>query len=295
MHRLRLSYTRFADLAAGQVGEPGEGYLVSPSADFFVHVRRDDPSEIVAFQIEHFSERFVEGARSSFAQLLGAPIMDQLADLWARVLLQPEPVRELSHEGFESVISEGRIEIIESIPEADAKTRAARIHFLDAVDAWASEPEGERQSTSPSGGGAGGFRLLGHLGTALRDAVADALGTADALVLGADLAPIAVRGGSQPSPGMASEMVFTSDAAAVLGKEAQTRVTLSNGTLQIWLTGLTELQGGGTVEIIAVTTSGEVVSADAVAEGSPPRIAARLAWPDAVPPAQIALAIRAYE
>lgn len=289
MPRLRLSYTKFADLAAGQVGEPGEGYLVSPATGFFVHVRRDDPSELLAFQIEHFSESFADETRHVLASLLGGPIMERLAELWASVPSQTTLLPAPSTEDLERVMKAGNVELVTSIPQTDKTTRAERIHFLDTVDAWASDNEEPRYAASAAARGA--LTGLGHLGNALGDAVGALLGATEAVVVGARLTPVVVRGESGPAQPTASELVLTPEALDALGGDAQARATLSHGTLQIWMVGLTNLTPGQTVRVVAVTRSGDAVADNCVVEDSPPRLAGRLVWPDPEPPAEIAIAI----
>lgn len=135
--RLRLIYTPFADLVAGLVGKPGEGYLLSPDSGFFVYVRRDNPAELLAFQIEHFSESFTPGESETFESILGQSIAERLAELWEKIPKDPQPLRGLSDEDLERSVSNGRIELFFEIPEADEAARAARIQELDRVNAWA--------------------------------------------------------------------------------------------------------------------------------------------------------------
>jgi len=303
MPRLRLSYTRFADLAAGQVGEPGEGYLVSPARDFFVHVRREDPSELLAFEIEHFSEAFAEGRRDALAPLLGSPVMGQLVNLWELVPTEPQPLIAVSDDEFDHAVREGRLEFTTTIPEADEITRAARIHLLDEVDAWSGGKEEAVDApplvtrVNPS------LVMLGSVGDALRAAVEKVIGAGGAfagevLVLGARLLPAPVRpmmvfrGPFRGSRGSDSKLVLSAEALAVVGDEAQTQVTISSGSLQVSLSGLSRLHGGEAVRLIALTRAGEIVIADGVAEGVPLRITLQIEWPDADPPGEIALTIR---
>lgn len=136
MAKLRLSYAPFADLVAGLVGEPGRGYLISPTSDCLVYVRRDDPSELLAFHIEHFSESFALDVREAFEPVLGQPIMERLADLWEKISKEPFP-RGLSDEEFENAVRDRRVELFSKMRETDDATRIARIHELDKANAWA--------------------------------------------------------------------------------------------------------------------------------------------------------------
>lgn len=123
----------FADEVAGLVGERGQGYPFFVAQDFLVYVRREDASELLAFQIEHFSESFAKDCREVFAPILGEPIMEQLVEFWAQVTaLEPRPLRGLSDEEFEQAVRERGLKLVVGIAEAD---EATRVTLADAYNA----------------------------------------------------------------------------------------------------------------------------------------------------------------
>lgn len=151
MPRLRLTHTPFADLVAGQLGEPGLAYVITAHPRIFVHLRRDDPGDLLAFHVENFSTTIGENeARAVFREVLGTDILDRLDELPRSVAKLPQ-LDSLSDEEFENALRTATQEINADVADAGIEVRMARLRALrDAGYPLPAAELGEQLPEQPS-------------------------------------------------------------------------------------------------------------------------------------------------
>src|SRR5438552_399589 len=96
--RLVLSYKPLDDLLVGRIGEPGLAHLLPLFDGVTVQVRRDDPEDLVGFEIEGFAEGFGRLDSGRLSSFLGVDVVDELREAWSQVREDQPQRSEVLHD-----------------------------------------------------------------------------------------------------------------------------------------------------------------------------------------------------
>lgn len=132
MTMVRVTYSSFADMVMGQIGEPGLAWIVSSTDDLQLYVRRDDPARPLGFDLEDPRESF-DRHKEWFTEHFGADFVGQLAALFEKVEdveLSEDMTDEELHEALGSDSAVARFEM--EVSELDGPQSWAK----EAYEAW---------------------------------------------------------------------------------------------------------------------------------------------------------------
>jgi hypothetical protein len=130
---VKLSYTPLGDTVTGQVGAPARGRIARLNDDFDVFVRRDDPSELVGFELRNFRRRFRESDRRQLSTVLGMELLKSLDALHIEVR-DVERERSIATREDLAQALEQRVVMEAVLPPSTEPVREGRRRAVE--DAW---------------------------------------------------------------------------------------------------------------------------------------------------------------
>jgi hypothetical protein len=135
---LALAYSPLGDVASAQLGGPADVHLARVLDDVVLDVRRDDPGELVGFEVERFGTRYSLLPQSELLDVLGPAVVEQLDRLHGRTA----DLRERAPQSLDEL--QGLLDRVErivvAVPPASAELREARRRAAEGAWEAAADP-----------------------------------------------------------------------------------------------------------------------------------------------------------